>query len=122
MIASREGGLCPHELIAGGVEPFEGSTKGRTFRIGRSKRIPVPYFRRWEPLFLTASGFPTRGRAHPSARGSSRVIICREKFSLRVEPRRRFEISMGHGRAIGQAPIGAWDHPRCTFSLPVQIG
>jgi len=25
---------------------------------------------------MTASGFPTRGRAHPSARGSSRVCIC----------------------------------------------
>src|SRR6188474_3732698 len=93
MIASREGGLCPHELIAGGVEPFEGSTKGRTFRLGRSERIPVPYFRRWEPLNLTASGFPTRGRAHPSARGGPRVISCREKISLRVEPRRRFEIN-----------------------------
>ena len=28
---------------------------------------------------MTASGFPTRGRAHPSARGSSLVRSCREK-------------------------------------------
>jgi hypothetical protein len=28
---------------------------------------------------MTASGFPTRGRAHPSASGGSLVRSCREK-------------------------------------------
>ena len=98
MIASREGGLCPHELIAGGVEPFEGSTKGRTFRLGRSERIPVPYFRRWGPLFLTASGFPTRGRAHPSARGGSLVRTCREKNLSPYRTAQKAKTSMGVAR------------------------
>ena len=38
-----------------------------------------PYFRKGGTTVMTASGFPTRGRAHPSVRGGSLLRSCREK-------------------------------------------
>ena len=46
---------------------------------GRSKRILCPYFRKGGATEMTASGFPTGGRAHPSVSGGSLVRSCREK-------------------------------------------
>src|SRR5947207_15516481 len=43
------------------------------------KRILSPYFRKGGATGLTASGFPTGGRAHPSVSGGSLVRSCREK-------------------------------------------
>src|SRR5256885_1111788 len=38
-----------------------------------------PYIRKGGTTEMTASGFPTRGRAHPSVRGGSLFRSCREK-------------------------------------------
>lgn len=43
------------------------------------RELFCPYIRKGGTTGMTASGFPTRGRAHPSVRGGSLLRSCREK-------------------------------------------
>jgi hypothetical protein len=75
--AARAPSRRRHDGVPRGRQPLPKKNKPSA-SAGR-REFSAPTFVRGEPLELAASGFPTRGRAHPSARGSSLVRTCREK-------------------------------------------
>ena len=72
----------PLRRMCGTPERFELHVRVRKFEpstMAGRREFFCPYIRKGGTTEMTASGFPTRGRAHPSVRGGSLFRSCREK-------------------------------------------